>query len=99
MNAAGFWDSKTAAQKVIDEYKVLKAQTSDLEEVITDFEDTLVGYELAKEAGDNELLDEVDEQLYKMQKRMRQGRNSVAFKRQTRPPKLFCIDSIPRRWH
>jgi len=70
MNGAGFWDSQSAAQKVIDEYKVLKVQTSDLEEVITDFDDALVGYELAKEAEDDELLAEVDEQLFKMQKRM-----------------------------
>ena len=68
MNGAGFWDSQSAAQKVIDEYKVLKVQTSDLEEVITDFDDALVGYELAKEAEDDELLAEVDEQLFKMQK-------------------------------
>ena len=70
MNGAGFWDSQSAAQKVIDEYKVLKVQTSDLEEVITDFDDAVVGYELAKEAEDDELLAEVDEQLFKMQKRM-----------------------------
>ena len=70
MNAAGFWNSQTAAQKVIDEYKVLKAQTGDLEEVVADFEDSMVGYELAKEAGDDDLLSEVDEQLFKMQKRM-----------------------------
>ena len=66
MNAAGFWDSQTAAQKVIDQYKVLKAQTIDLEEVIADFEDTVVGYELAKEDSDADLLAEVDGQLYKM---------------------------------
>jgi len=70
MNEAGFWDIQSAAQKVINEYKILKAQTSDLEEVITDFDDTMVGYELAKEAEDNELLVEVDEQLFKMKKRM-----------------------------
>jgi len=70
MNAAGFWDSQTAAQKVIDEYKVLKAQTGDLGEVIADFEDCLVGYELAKEADDADLLAEVDGQLFQMQKRM-----------------------------
>jgi peptide chain release factor 2 len=70
MNGAGFWDSQSAAQKVIDKYKVLKAQTGDLEEVIADFEDSLVGYELAKEASDADLLAEVDEQLFKMQKRM-----------------------------
>ncbi len=70
MNGAGFWDSQTAAQKVIEEYKVLKAQTTDLEKVIADFDDALVGYELAKEADDDDLLKEVDEQLFKMQHRM-----------------------------
>ena len=70
MNAAGFWDSQTAAQKVIDEYKVLKAQTGDLEDVVADFEDAVVGYELAKEASDDDLLAEVDGQLFNMQKRM-----------------------------
>ena len=70
MNVAGFWDRQSAAQKVNDEYKVLKAQTSYLEDVIADFEDSMVGYELAKEADDDDLLAEVDEQLFKMQKRM-----------------------------
>ena len=70
MNGAGFWDSQSEAQKVIDHYKVLKAQTSDLEDVIADFDDALVGYELAKEANDAELLAEVDGQLFKMLKRM-----------------------------
>lgn len=70
MNASDFWESQTAAQKVIDQYKVLKVQTSDLEDVITEFEDAQVGYELAKEAGDNDLLTETDEQLFQLQKRM-----------------------------
>ena len=70
MNAAGFWESQIAAQKVIDKYKVLKAQTEDLEQVVTDFDDALVGYELAKEADDGDLLAEDDEPLFKMQKRM-----------------------------
>ena len=70
MNAADFWENQNAAQKVIDEYKVLKAQTEDLENVISDFEDAQVGYDLAKEAGDDELLKEVDEQLFTLQNRM-----------------------------
>ena len=70
MNVAGFWDKQSEAQKVIDDYKVLKAQTTDLEEVVAEFEDAAVGYELAKEADDAELLSETDEQLYKLQKRM-----------------------------
>jgi peptide chain release factor 2 len=70
MNVAGFWDKQSEAQKVIDDYKVLKAQTTDLEEVVAEFEDAAVGYELAKEADDAELLSETDEQLFKLQKRM-----------------------------
>ena len=70
MNAPDFWENQTAAQKVIDEYKVLKAQTEDLENVISDFEDAQVGYDLAKEAGDDDLLQEVDEQLFTLQNRM-----------------------------
>jgi peptide chain release factor 2 len=70
MNQAHFWDSQTAAQKVIDEYKILKAQTADLELVIQDFEDAKIGYELAKEANDAELLTETDEQLFLLQNRM-----------------------------
>ncbi len=70
MNASDFWESQTAAQKVIDRYKLLKAQTGDLEDVIATFEDAQVGYELAKEANDDELLSETDELLYKLQKRM-----------------------------
>ena len=70
MNATDFWENQSAAQKVIDEYKVLKAQTEDLEHVISDFEDAQVGYDLAKEAGDDDLLNEVDEQLFTLQNRM-----------------------------
>ena len=68
MNAAGFWDSQTAAQKVIDKYKVLKAQTSDLEDVISVMMDSFVGYELAKDTGDADLLTEGNGQLFKMQR-------------------------------
>ena len=70
MGEGGFWDNQTAAQKTIDQYKLLKAQTEDLEGVVGDFEDAQVGYELAKEGDDSELLTEVDEQLFKLQKRM-----------------------------
>ena len=70
MSGVGFWDKQSEAQKVINDYKVLKAQTADLEEVIGEFEDATVGYELAKEADDAELLTETDEQLFKLQSRM-----------------------------
>ncbi|MDP7009121.1 MAG: peptide chain release factor 2 [Phycisphaerales bacterium] len=70
MGEAGFWDDQTAAQKTIDSYKVLKAQTEDLEGVIESFEDTKVGFELAKEGDDADLLAEVDGQLLQLQNRM-----------------------------
>ena len=70
MNAVDFWENQTAAQKVIEEYKILKAQTEDLEGVIATFEDAQVGYELSKEADDSSLLSEADEQLFQLQKKM-----------------------------
>ncbi|MEE2908667.1 MAG: peptide chain release factor 2 [Planctomycetota bacterium] len=70
MNEADFWNNQEAAQKVIAEFKLLKAQTEGLETVITDFEDAQVGYELAREANDNELLTEVDDNLYRLTRRM-----------------------------
>lgn len=70
MNEADFWNEQDAAQKVIAEYKQLKSQTEGLEEVIGSFEDASVGYELAHEAGDAELLSETDEQLFEIANRM-----------------------------
>jgi peptide chain release factor 2 len=70
MNSAEFWKDRTAAQRVIDEYQQLKAQTDELGKVIACFEDAMVGYELAKEADDRELLAEADEQLFELAKRM-----------------------------
>ena len=60
MGEGGFWDDQTAAQKTIDEYKLLKAQTEDLGDVVGDFEDAQVGYELAKEGDDSEFEDASD---------------------------------------
>ncbi|MCZ6835097.1 MAG: peptide chain release factor 2 [Planctomycetota bacterium] len=81
MNEADFWNSQEQAQKVISDYKLLKAQTEGLETILVDgfevkgtkvgsFEDVQVGYELAKEASDQELLEEVDENLFQIDKRL-----------------------------
>jgi peptide chain release factor 2 len=70
MNDADFWNDQEKAKKVIDEYKLLKAQTEGLEKVIEDFEDAKVGYELAREAEDAELLAETDEKLHELNQRM-----------------------------
>jgi peptide chain release factor 2 len=70
MNAADFWGNQKKAQQTIEEFKLLKAQTEDLAAVITDFEDARVGYELAHDANDKELLAEVDQKLFELQDRM-----------------------------
>ena len=64
MNQADFWNDQEAAQKVIESFKLLKAQTEGLEAIIAEYEEAQVGYELAREGGDDELLAEVDEQLH-----------------------------------
>jgi len=70
MNEAAFWEDQKAAQKTISQFKILKAQTEGLEALSTDFEDAQVGYELAKEGNDVELLTEVDADLFKLTRRM-----------------------------
>ena len=39
MSGGDFWNNQEAAQKVINEYRLLKAQTEGLEGVIESFED------------------------------------------------------------
>ena len=70
MNEADFWNDQKAAQRVIAEYKLLKAQTEGLEAIIAGFEDAVVGYELAKEASDQELLAEADQCLHQLTNNM-----------------------------
>ena len=70
MGGVDFWSSQSAAQKTVAELKTLKAQIDPLLGVIRDFEEARVTYELAHEAGDNELLAEADESLFDLQKRM-----------------------------
>ena len=60
MNAAEFWNDAKAAQKVIQESKIVRAQVEPLEDAIRLLEDSKVGYELAKEAGDRDMLAEVE---------------------------------------
>lgn len=64
MNGADFWNDQEAAQKTIGEFKLIKAQTDGLGDVIERFDDATVGYELAREADDADLLEEVDENLF-----------------------------------
>jgi peptide chain release factor 2 len=66
MGAEGFWENQSRAKKVVAEVKTLKAQVVPLREAIGQLDDIKVGYEMAREAGDNDLLKEVDESLYQL---------------------------------
>ena len=70
MNATDFWNDRVQAQRVIQSYQQLKAQTEDLGNVITLFEDAKVGYELAREENDEDLLAETDQQLFALVAKM-----------------------------
>ena len=70
MGASDFWDDADAAQKIISEMKLIKAQTSPVKDAADELEEAKVTYELAKEAGDDELLVEADEQLFNLQQTM-----------------------------
>ncbi len=70
MESADFWDKPEAAKKIVEELKLLKAQTEPVESARADFEDAKVAYEMSKEAGDADLLKEADEQLFALRGRM-----------------------------
>ncbi|MCB9841144.1 MAG: peptide chain release factor 2 [Phycisphaeraceae bacterium] len=70
MGEGGFWDNQTAAQKTVTQVKSLKAMLEPLRRVISDFDEARLAYEMAKEAGDNDLLAEADEALFDLQQRM-----------------------------
>ena len=66
MESAEFWNEPRSAQKVIDELKVIRAQIEPLEAAMKAYEDAEVGYQMAKEAGDADLLVEVDAGIHQL---------------------------------
>ncbi len=70
MEADGFWDSPDKANKVIADLKVVRAQIEPLEAVVASLDDAEVAYELAKESNDKALLQEADEALFGLLRRM-----------------------------
>ncbi len=70
MGAGDFWSDQSSAQKTVAELKTLKAQIDPMLRVQHDFEEARLTYELAREAGDKELLAEADEGLFNLQGRM-----------------------------
>lgn len=70
MGSDDFWNDQLKARKVVDEVKVLKAQIEPLTKVIGAFEEAQLAYQMAKEAGDQDLLKEADESLFQLQQAM-----------------------------
>ncbi len=70
MSSENFWNNQTAARKVVDESKLLKAQLEPLAGAMRDFEDAKTAYEMSREAGDKDLLAEADAALFKLVERM-----------------------------
>lgn len=70
MNSDGFWDKPEAARSVVNELKGTKAQVDTLSSLISTFEDAKLAYEMAKDAGDKDLLTEADESLFRVSKGM-----------------------------
>ena len=67
MESADFWNEPRSAQRVIDELKVVRAQIEPLEAAMKALEDAKVGYEMAREANDHDLLVEVDESIHRLE--------------------------------
>jgi len=72
MGSDGFWSNQEKAQKIVAEKKNLSAMIDPLTKVISDLADAKVAYEMAKESGDKEFLEEADAQLFDLSSRMDQ---------------------------
>lgn len=70
MESGDFWNDPKKAQKVIEQLKVVRVQIEPLEEVMKGLEDAEVGYEMARESNDADLLKEVDEGLFQLSAKM-----------------------------
>jgi peptide chain release factor 2 len=66
MEASDFWNDQKQAQKVIAKLKGVRQHIEPLEEAMKAFEDAQVGYQMAREGNDKELLAEVDEGLFQL---------------------------------
>jgi len=70
MGETDFWDDQDAAQKTVNELKLIKAQIGPIDKVVEAFEEAQVAYEMAKEGNDKDLLAEADQSLFDLQSRM-----------------------------
>jgi len=77
MGETNFWDSPKQAQAVVAELKGLRARFDPLKQVVNDFEDAKLAYEMARETGDKELMSEADEKLFALYGKPAVGSNMV----------------------
>jgi len=64
MNSPEFWNAQDKARKIVNEKRALSALIDPLTKVIGQFEEAKLAYEMAKEAGDKDLLAEADQSLF-----------------------------------
>jgi peptide chain release factor 2 len=70
MNASDLWSNPKEAQKIIEAMKVVRAQIDPLEEAMKNLEEATLAYAMSKEANDRDLLEEADEQLFRLRDAM-----------------------------
>lgn len=70
MGETDFWDSPEKAKEVVGELKVIKAQVGPLRQVVGEFEDAKLAYEMSRESSDTDLLEEADAALAGLLRRM-----------------------------
>lgn len=69
MGSSGFWDNQETAKPIINELKVIKAQTEPIQEILREIDDVRALYELGEEAGDTATLQEADQTLAALEKK------------------------------
>ncbi|MEL3900367.1 peptide chain release factor 2 [Treponema phagedenis] len=65
----GFWNDTAKAEKVMSELKVLRSRVEPWRELQTDIEDLQALYDLAEEAEDEQMTDEIDSVYQKLSER------------------------------
>ncbi len=70
MGETDFWDSPEKAKEIVGQLKVIKAQVGPLRQVVGEFEDAKLAYEMSRESSDNDLLEEADAALAGLLRRM-----------------------------
>ncbi len=69
MNDTAFWDDPDAAQKVLQEMKLIKVTVEPVQSLIAEIDDCRALLELAEEADDEDARVEADQQLTKLEKK------------------------------